>query len=415
MKKNNLSYILFLIIFITLAACSDSSKNTGSMNEEALKGLETLRTIANNDDYEFFGYDSRDEIGKEELGEPIEVKTIDIYKLQDEANPEDNIDKLVINTNESIFPVMVNGEVMSSIRVASIEGEYEVVSSGSASLAKDVFKMIKTLGLNVEDSYLLELPGLETELIGRKNGRNIMVTPLYDNLELSLTEGVSINLYLIAKKLKEYSIEVENEYNNMLPKNSTEEYKQTLPLKAGTEETSLLWKILKVNLYPQEQSLWCWAATGRMTMLFAGGDANTISQCEQANNAFKQTSCCNDGSSSVCNEAYLPLYGNWGFNASEIFNGGNQIYLSFNDLKTLIDAGKPIAFLWKWKSPGAHYMVAVGYSENPSASPPIQLVYYLNPEPVKKGGKVYCSYSSWLGGPDYNHKLTCLFTNITKK
>jgi hypothetical protein len=417
MKKINLSCILFLVMFLTLAACSGSSDNTGSKSEEAQEGLETLRVIANNDDFEFFGYNSRDEIGQEELGEPIEVKTIDFDKLQTEANPEDNIDKLVINTNESIFPVIVNGEVRSSIRVALIDGEYEVVSSGSSTLAKDVFRMIRTLGLNLEDAYLLELPGLDTALIGRKSSGNILVTPLYDNTELSLDEGVSIKLSLVAEKLKEYSIERENEYEHMKPVSSSEEFKLKLPVKTDSIKSEVSsGTLLDVVLYPQEQNQWCWAATGRMTMLFAGGNAaSTITQCAEANNAFTQSTCCNYGGSSQCNKPYLPLYENWGFNASSIYDDGNQIYLSFNDLKSLIDSRKPIAFLWGWKSGGGHYMAAVGYSEDLSTRPPTRIVHVYNPWPPNKGNKESYYYNSWLGGPYYDHTLTCLFTNISKK
>src|SRR5690242_96351 len=45
---------------------------------------------------------------------------------------------------------------------------------------------------------------------------------------------------------------------------------------------------LPVQLRAQETEVWCWAATGQMTMEFLG---TSVSQSEQANRAFRRDDC----------------------------------------------------------------------------------------------------------------------------
>ena len=47
---------------------------------------------------------------------------------------------------------------------------------------------------------------------------------------------------------------------------------------------------LAVTLHPQETSMWCWAASGQMTMEFLGSNVN---QCTQANDRLGRNDCCN--------------------------------------------------------------------------------------------------------------------------
>jgi len=415
MRRKLAAWILFCLVTISFSACSDSS-NSEAMHEKAQLGLETLREISNNDDYAFFGYSSRDEIGTEELREPVEVKFLDIEALQADADPELNIDNLIEKKNEMIYPVHVEGEIGSSIKVALIGDRYKVVSIGSKTLVEDFFEMIGRLGLTVNDSFLLEIPGTELCFVGRPITGPVTVTPLYDNSAMRLTSGVSVSLSLIADALKQYCIEAEDQYQQMIPKSESRQYNPALYANEAVEPSS---HVLGVDLYPQQQDEWCWAATGRMTMLFAKGSSDDITQCAQANQALKQTTCCGNGNggSTDCDQPWYPLYSQWGFDSVQHGDGSGLIPFSFETLKSTLSSGNPVAFLWKWTNGGGHYQVAVGYSEDTSTNPPTQLVHILNPWPVSAGDRITIPYSIWLEGKSStiaDHKLTAAFTDIKK-
>jgi hypothetical protein len=68
-----------------------------------------------------------------------------------------------------------------------------------------------------------------------------------------------------------------------------------------------------VPTLPQQASLWCWAASGQMSMRFFGHD---VSQCTEANNRFNLTGCCQDNSGS-CNNGGWPEYEKYNFSATQ--------------------------------------------------------------------------------------------------
>lgn len=415
MKRKFAVWAVFCLVTLFFSACSDSSNNEVP-KETVHVGLETLRALANSGNHAFFGYLSRDEIGTEELREPFEVKFLNIEALKSDPDPAANIDDLIEKKSEMIYPVHVQGKISTSIKLALEDNEYKVVSIGSLTLVNDFMEMTKRLGLTVNDCFLLEIPGTELCFVGSPEDGPFTVTPLYDNSAMGLESGMPLSLASIADALKQYCIEEENQYELMVPRSEAGEYEPELHT-ADTEPPSSV--LLNVTLYPQQQDQWCWAASGRMTMVFAGGDPDKITQCAEANDAFSQTACCSNGASTDCNIPYFPLYQNWGFDFSLNTNddGKYLIDFPFELLKQELSKEHPIAFLWRWASSGGHYQVAIGYSEDTSKDPPDQFVNILNPWPVGVGDTVTIPYSIWLKGSSdtiADHELRAAFYDIKK-
>ncbi|MEI8356738.1 MAG: papain-like cysteine protease family protein, partial [Deltaproteobacteria bacterium] len=247
---------------------------------------------------------------------------------------------------------------------------------------------------------------------GYKSNGVIMLIPLYDSASPLLIAGTKYLFTDIAAQIKREVQTARDEYHDMIPPVSgdTSTPKPTAaasstPLKATGKAS----KILGVSLSAQEQDEWCWAASGRMTMLFLGGDLGKITQCEQANTAQSQTKCCTDGSSAACNKPHYPEYDKWGFTAQY---SDSATPPSWELLKGSIDGGKPLAFGWQWNAGGGHMMVAVGYYEDASTTPAKRMVNVYDPWPVNVGKKQSMTYSAWTGGEDY--KWGGYFYNITK-
>ena len=417
-----LRYTVVFIFLLAFGCSSTSSNHPVSNNEAANSGLEIMRDLAEANSYAFMGYDSEADIGDEELGSPIELKTINTTALVQSENPGDS---LIIDKNAYIYPVKVNGRLISAIEVAENEetGDWEMVSTGEKSIMREALETIAANNLDEKECYILDLEEIELAFLGYESGgRNILI-PLYLRSSCPLTVGDKYYFTDIAGLIKSEMASEQELYDAMTPPEASEEaqsplldemLEQLYGNRITPEVNGVSSWTLDVTLYPQEQNQWCWAATGRMTMLYAGGDPSVITQCAEANNAFSQTSCCSNGSTSRCNQPYYPLYDNWGFTAANMYSEKGA-YLSWNGLKEVIDAGKPVAFLWHWKSGGGHYQVATGYYEDTSTSPATKMVYVNNPWPPNEGAQTSCTYASFTGGPRYDHLQTCFYYDIKLK
>lgn len=417
-----LRFASVLLIILAFGCSSTSSNDPVSNTEAANSGLEIMRDMAEANSFEFMGYDSQDDIGDEELGSPIEMKTIDTAALIQSENPGDSF---IIDMNAYIFPVMVRGRLIGSIEVAENEetGDWEMVSTGGKSVMREALEAISTNKLDQNDCYILDLEEIELVFVGYKSdGRNILI-PLYSSGTCPLTVGEKYYFSDIAGLIKNEIVSEQGLYEAMTPPESSSEsvpplFDDMLGQMYGNsivnEENGISSRTLDVDMYPQEQNQWCWAATGRMTMLYAGGEPSAITQCAEANDAFSQSSCCSNGSTSSCNRPYYPLYDDWGFTAVNMYNEKGA-YLSWNDFKLAIDEGKPVAFLWRWNSGGGHYQVATGYYEDTSKSPTTRMVYVNNPWPPNEGEQTSYTYGSFTGGPRYNHLQTCFYYDIKLK
>ena len=130
-------------------------------------------------------------------------------------------------------------------------------------------------------------------------------------------------------------------------------------------------KTLEVTPYIQEGYYTCWAVCFEMIIDYVGGER--IRQCEQAGLAKESDLCCvNDGLlNEECDFQWFPMFAEWGFPRKF-----RRTPLSWGELKTEINEGRPIAFAWLKNPPVAHMNVIVGYQEHPSGAKEIE---YLEP------------------------------------
>ena len=132
-----------------------------------------------------------------------------------------------------------------------------------------------------------------------------------------------------------------------------------------------------VTLNAQQTGMWCWAASGQMTMNFLHSASN-VQQCDEANKRFGRTDCCNSPRPAACVSTGWPEFDKYGFT----FNRTSNTALTWDQLKEQIYCKKkPFAFSWHWSGGGGHMMVVKGYVELDGT----HYVYYDNPLPVGVG------------------------------
>lgn len=148
-----------------------------------------------------------------------------------------------------------------------------------------------------------------------------------------------------------------------------------------------------VALRPQETNMWCWAASGQMSMEFLGHNVN---QCTQANNRFGRADCCNSPTPNACVQGGWPEFGKYGFS----FNTTSNSPLSWAQLKDQIYCKKkPIAYSWHWNGGGGHMMVLIGYVTVDG----VDYVTINDPWAPNVGDQRILTYDAYVSGAGYTH------------
>lgn len=159
-----------------------------------------------------------------------------------------------------------------------------------------------------------------------------------------------------------------------------------------------------VPLYPQGTGMWCWAASGEMCMNFLGAN---ISQCDEANQEFGFTDCCDNSVPSSCINGGWPQFYRYGFKNDSTLNSA----ISFKEIqKQIYCYKKPVAFSWHWTGGGGHMMVVTGYFVLDG----VQYVTVNDPWAPNVGNQYAITYDDYVSD-NSTHTHWRDYYNITKK
>lgn len=114
----------------------------------------------------------------------------------------------------------------------------------------------------------------------------------------------------------------------------------------------------------QEQTQWCWAAVSVSVAIFY--HTTTFKQCDMANWAFAQTTCCVDGSTAQCNKpstllAALTHVGH--------MNRHHRRALNLPETIAEINGDHPVGVGIAWTGGGGHFVAIDGYSTATGTAP----------------------------------------------
>ena len=116
------------------------------------------------------------------------------------------------------------------------------------------------------------------------------------------------------------------------------------------------WRRVPLTVQAQLQSQWCWAACSASVSHFYDA-ASGWTQCGVVNAELTQSGCCEDGSSAPCNQPwYLDRALTRTDNFARISNGP----ASMSELRTQLDAGRPVGARIGWAGGGGHFVTISG-------------------------------------------------------
>ncbi len=148
-----------------------------------------------------------------------------------------------------------------------------------------------------------------------------------------------------------------------------------------------------VTLRSQQTSMWCWAASGQMIMEFLGHGVN---QCDQANNRFARTDCCNNPTPGGCVQGGWPEFDKYNFT----FKTTSDTALSWDEVRRQIFCRRtPFAFSWHWTGGGGHMMDVIGYVTIDG----VNYVTINDPWPPNVGDQRTITYNAYISGSGYTH------------
>lgn len=134
------------------------------------------------------------------------------------------------------------------------------------------------------------------------------------------------------------------------------------PYSSLLREISIIGKLvvsrqLAFDMQLQTQSNWCWAATATSVSHFYWL-WSTWTQCNVANGELGRSDCCNSAVPSACNVPW------WLDRALTRTNNFVSMMgqASFQQVRSEIDAGRPVGARIGWNGGGGHFMVIYGYS-----------------------------------------------------
>jgi len=122
-----------------------------------------------------------------------------------------------------------------------------------------------------------------------------------------------------------------------------------------SQHPPLQWQRLGFVMQNQQQSNWCWCATTVTVSNFYG---DNLTQCGFANSHLSRNDCCGAGASGPCNvqsDLVSPLQ------RAGHFASWRTGTPTFDDVRTQVDAGRPVTLRIQWNGGGGHFIAAVGY------------------------------------------------------
>lgn len=114
---------------------------------------------------------------------------------------------------------------------------------------------------------------------------------------------------------------------------------------------------LGVNMQPQVQTNWCWAATSSSVHRFYQNASSAWSQCDVANAELTQTACCVNGSTPQCNQAW---YLDRALTRVGHFRSMSSGVVAVVALNTELIGNRPVCCRVGWSGGGGHFLAIDG-------------------------------------------------------
>jgi hypothetical protein len=128
-------------------------------------------------------------------------------------------------------------------------------------------------------------------------------------------------------------------------------------------------RYLNMTEQHQSQTEWCWSAT-TVSITHYYDQASTWTQCALVNQAFGQSTCCQNGGTAQCNK---PWYGDKALSITGHLASTANSASSLSTVMSQINAAKPISIAIYWNGGGGHNPAIDGYDLRGASGPTVHI------------------------------------------
>jgi hypothetical protein len=177
-----------VLVPLLIVACQNQGKPpppTPQASDAASGALGVLRQLVTPQNFRAMGFDSAEEVSRAQLGAPLPVNNIGLDQLK-QYQPGTDPAALIKPTSETVYPILVDGNVKSSLTIVKKGDGYAPSAFGNA----DVAKRLGRYRAGAEgDVFIVRVPALNFYFVGQRTAKGILLTPIVSDPRLRLAEG----------------------------------------------------------------------------------------------------------------------------------------------------------------------------------------------------------------------------------
>jgi hypothetical protein len=159
---------------------------SGTGQEAAQAGLVALQSLVQQDNFQGLGFSSVDQVRSAQLGTPMSLFSVRLDTLtayQGSGDPS----ILLQDAHKTIYPVMVDQQVVSSVAVTQRGDGWRATDFGNSALTRALMAHRQSQG-----DFAVWVPALKIYFTARGTGNALTLTPIMDDPRFDLKSGDGI-------------------------------------------------------------------------------------------------------------------------------------------------------------------------------------------------------------------------------
>lgn len=210
-KLGTITSVLMATLACATLACGGSPQDEPRVDPEALaaaqQALETLIELTDEDNYAEMGFGSLPQFDHLALGTPIPVHYISLDDLREHDVSLDP-HQIIVNGDEELFPVEVDGQVRTSVVVKLEGGQWSPTSYGDASYVQAIDEVRREHALDTgrghHEYFMIVIPGMHHTFIAHYDDEDSLhLTTIFDHEHLTIGAGETDAAAAIVEALTE--------------------------------------------------------------------------------------------------------------------------------------------------------------------------------------------------------------------
>ncbi len=163
-----------------------AAQDVDAAREAASRSLRLISALAQDPVAPKLGFRHPDEVRQVELGKPIPVFTLNLDEIQSYEEGDDP-SELLSRSGKMYFPVLVAGEVRTSVTVEEDDGAWEMTSIGQSHLSETLVLMCNEVeGTYGGPTFVAHIPALYQMFVVYGLGEDRRFVPVYANRLLKI-------------------------------------------------------------------------------------------------------------------------------------------------------------------------------------------------------------------------------------